>query len=154
MNFLKYVEHSAENLQFYLWFKDYIKRFEELPEGERDLSPEWTQAQEEAEVTAYRAQLKQKSLTVEAHEILKSKNLIVETEASTSEKQDSLAESRDGSSDAKRESETAGSGDRPKSGFRSTKTGLSHSTEAAFEDAGCKFQPCEFIQVMIISCKY
>ncbi|CAO2650909.1 Nn.00g092060.m01.CDS01 [Neocucurbitaria sp. VM-36] len=42
MNFLKYIELSAENLQFYLWFRDYSKRFDELPESERVLSPEWT----------------------------------------------------------------------------------------------------------------
>lgn len=42
MNFLKYIELSAENLQFYLWFRDYSKRFEELPQSEKVLSPEWT----------------------------------------------------------------------------------------------------------------
>lgn len=41
MNFLKYIELSAENLQFYLWFRDYSKRFAELPESEMVLSPEW-----------------------------------------------------------------------------------------------------------------
>jgi len=42
MNFLKYIELSAENLQFYLWFRDYSKRFNELPDSEKALSPEWT----------------------------------------------------------------------------------------------------------------
>jgi hypothetical protein len=42
MNFLKYIELSAENLQFFLWFRDYSKRFNELPAGEKALSPEWT----------------------------------------------------------------------------------------------------------------
>ncbi|KAH7399128.1 hypothetical protein DE146DRAFT_613381 [Phaeosphaeria sp. MPI-PUGE-AT-0046c] len=41
MNFLKYIELSAENLQFYLWFRDYSKRFEELPASEKALSPLW-----------------------------------------------------------------------------------------------------------------
>lgn len=41
MNFLKYIELSAENLQFYLWFRDYSKRFDELPEAEQVLSPKW-----------------------------------------------------------------------------------------------------------------
>lgn len=41
MNFLKYIELSAENLQFYLWFRDYSKRFDELPESEKALSPVW-----------------------------------------------------------------------------------------------------------------
>ena len=42
MNFLKYIELSAENLQFYLWFRDYSKRYNELPDSEKALSPEWT----------------------------------------------------------------------------------------------------------------
>lgn len=42
MNFLKYIELSAENLQFYLWFRDYSKRFSALPDGEMILSPGWT----------------------------------------------------------------------------------------------------------------
>lgn len=41
MNFLKYIERSAENLQFFLWYRDYSKRFDELPESEKVLSPEW-----------------------------------------------------------------------------------------------------------------
>lgn len=41
MNFLKYIELSAENLQFYLWFRDYSKRFEDLPASEKALSPLW-----------------------------------------------------------------------------------------------------------------
>jgi hypothetical protein len=41
MNFLKYIELSAENLQFFLWYRDYSKRFNALPESERMLSPEW-----------------------------------------------------------------------------------------------------------------
>ncbi len=49
MNYLKYIEHSAENLQFFLWLRDYIKRFNDLPESEQSLSPIWTpQAKEEA----------------------------------------------------------------------------------------------------------
>ena len=49
MNYLKYIEFAAENLQFYLWFRDYSARFERLPGSEKVLSPEWTQAQAEAE---------------------------------------------------------------------------------------------------------
>lgn len=42
MDYLVYVECNAENLQFYLWLRDYTRRFNELPEHERRLSPEWT----------------------------------------------------------------------------------------------------------------
>lgn len=41
MNFLLYIENSAENLQFYLWFRDYVRRFDQLPENEKKLSPKW-----------------------------------------------------------------------------------------------------------------
>ena len=52
MNYLVYIEHSAENLQFYLWYRDYVKRFEALPAGERALAPIWTEQQAEAEALA------------------------------------------------------------------------------------------------------
>lgn len=42
MDFLVYIEHDAENLQFYMWYKDYVKRWDALPEGEKRLAPEWT----------------------------------------------------------------------------------------------------------------
>lgn len=41
MDYLVYVEYNAENLQFYLWYKDYVKRFNALPETEKVLSKEW-----------------------------------------------------------------------------------------------------------------
>lgn len=50
MNYLMYIEHSAENLQFFLWHRDYVARFRQVPECERDLAPEWTQAQEDETV--------------------------------------------------------------------------------------------------------
>ncbi|KAF7874126.1 hypothetical protein EAF04_002798 [Stromatinia cepivora] len=41
MDYLVYIEHDAENLQFYLWYKDYVRRFEALSDREKQLSPEW-----------------------------------------------------------------------------------------------------------------
>lgn len=41
MDYLVYVEHNAENLQFFLWFKDYSARFDALSPDEKALSPEW-----------------------------------------------------------------------------------------------------------------
>lgn len=46
MDYLLYIEHSAENLQFFLWYRDYIKRFDEADTLDTKLSPEWTQAME------------------------------------------------------------------------------------------------------------
>ncbi|KAI0838183.1 hypothetical protein F5Y06DRAFT_287321 [Hypoxylon sp. FL0890] len=51
MNYLIYIEHAAENLQFFLWYRDYVKRFNEANTSETRLSPEWTQAMED-EATA------------------------------------------------------------------------------------------------------
>lgn len=51
MNYLKYIEHSAENLQFFLWYRDYCERFDKLPASEKALSPEWSASQMDAEVT-------------------------------------------------------------------------------------------------------
>ncbi|KAI2472327.1 hypothetical protein F4781DRAFT_428578 [Annulohypoxylon bovei var. microspora] len=51
MNYLLYIEHAAENLQFFLWYRDYVKRFNEINLSEAQLSPEWTQTMED-EATA------------------------------------------------------------------------------------------------------
>ena len=40
MDYLVYVEHSAENLQFYLWYQDYVRRWKALSADQRALSPE------------------------------------------------------------------------------------------------------------------
>ena len=39
MDYLVYIEHNAENLQFYLWYKDYVRRFGTLSGNEKKLSP-------------------------------------------------------------------------------------------------------------------
>lgn len=54
MNYLIYVEHAAENLQFYLWYKDYVKRFGEAHPSDLALAPEWTQAMEDDAVAKIR----------------------------------------------------------------------------------------------------
>ncbi|KAI9746636.1 MAG: hypothetical protein M1818_000350 [Claussenomyces sp. TS43310] len=40
MDYLFYIEHSIENLQFYLWHRDYQRRWNMLSEKERSLSPQ------------------------------------------------------------------------------------------------------------------
>lgn len=54
MNYLVYVEHAAENLQFYLWFKSYEKRFAEAKASDVALALEWTQAMEDEVVARVR----------------------------------------------------------------------------------------------------
>ena len=41
MGYLLYVAHDAENLQFYLWFQDYSRRFFAASRAEQALSPLW-----------------------------------------------------------------------------------------------------------------
>lgn len=47
MNYLIYIEHSAENLQFFLWHRDYVRRFREAKTSDISLAPEWTEEMEE-----------------------------------------------------------------------------------------------------------
>ncbi|KAF3318792.1 hypothetical protein TWF173_005205 [Orbilia oligospora] len=42
LNYLRYIEHSPEHLEFYLWHEDYTKRFEALSDEEKARSPAWT----------------------------------------------------------------------------------------------------------------
>lgn len=71
MDFLQYIEHDAENLQFYLWYRDYVKRFFALPEHEQRLSPEWTAEQAQAEKHATEKEKKPKKMPEEAAAVLK-----------------------------------------------------------------------------------
>ncbi|KAF7517580.1 hypothetical protein G7054_g13765 [Neopestalotiopsis clavispora] len=41
MDYLLEVEHSAECLQFFLWYCNYVERWCKLPPDQRDLSPRW-----------------------------------------------------------------------------------------------------------------
>lgn len=54
MNYLFYIEHAAENLQFYLWHKDYVKRFESANTADIALAPEWTQDMQDDAVARIR----------------------------------------------------------------------------------------------------
>jgi hypothetical protein len=51
MNYLLFVEYSAENLQFYLWHRDYVQRFVQAPRSDLALAPQWTRAMEEETVS-------------------------------------------------------------------------------------------------------
>jgi len=39
MDYLVYVTYDAENLQFFMWYRDYLKRFNELSPEAQSLSP-------------------------------------------------------------------------------------------------------------------
>lgn len=41
MDYLFYIERSAENLQFFLWYWDYVQRWSTLLPRQKALSPPW-----------------------------------------------------------------------------------------------------------------
>lgn len=41
MDYLFYVEQSAENLQFFLWYRNYVQRWSALVPRQKALSPAW-----------------------------------------------------------------------------------------------------------------
>ena len=72
MDFLVYIELSAENLQFYLWYQDYVKRFAELPESEKALTPEWNaDVSENENIAATKEKLTQRKIPAAAAEALR-----------------------------------------------------------------------------------
>ena len=71
MDFSKYIERNPENLQFYLWHRDYLKRFDNLPDSERNLAPEWTVERANAEAEAARLEEKPKKVNPTAAAVLK-----------------------------------------------------------------------------------
>lgn len=61
MNYLVYIEHAAENLQFFLWYKDYVRRFGQADTADLALAPEWTQAMEDEAVAKIRKDYAEKA---------------------------------------------------------------------------------------------
>jgi hypothetical protein len=54
MNYLLYVEFTAEHLQFFLWFRSYVERFDALKATEKALSPEWTSTMQASAINKFR----------------------------------------------------------------------------------------------------
>ncbi|KAL8689317.1 MAG: hypothetical protein Q9224_004666, partial [Gallowayella concinna] len=78
MNYLIYIEHAAENLQFFLWHKDYLRRFDLLSDHERKLAPEWTVEQAEAQALASKdSPAPMKSISADAMALFKGTDFAV-----------------------------------------------------------------------------
>lgn len=138
MNYLKYIELAAENLQFFLWYKDYVKRFGALAQSEKDLSPEWTVKQAEAEALAAQSQPRPRNrLTPETAAVFRdfeSHPKISESERSNPFHTPPRTPSGESSRDGDR------FGDQSTS---ASKLSYARKAGAAFDDAGLKWQPCE-----------
>ncbi|EKG18046.1 Regulator of G protein signaling superfamily [Macrophomina phaseolina MS6] len=146
LNYLKYIELSAENLQFYLWYRDYVKRFEALPESEKTLSPEWTIEQADAEAHAAQPQVRKKKASPEAAAAFQGTDFSDVPKTADSDRANPFWDNaaRTPSEHSKNDTTDAASEhsgfDWPKSLSNST---VNHceATKDAFESAGEKFQP-------------
>lgn len=145
MNYLKYIERSAENLQFYLWHRDYTKRFNELPEGERTLSPEWTVEIAEKEALAAQNPRRTDKLSPEAAAVFKGTTFESKTHIDPTQHRENdpfgtppgtpLTNQRGAVS-----MDSSHSGDHS---ISTNKVSIVKKAEGAFEDAGLKWQPCK-----------
>lgn len=68
MNYLIYVEFAAENLQFYLWHRDYVKRFNAAPASDIALAPEWTKQMETEVATKLQREVTDKAARAAAQD--------------------------------------------------------------------------------------
>lgn len=69
MDYLKYVSRDAENLQFYLWLRDYTERFNTLKDSEKSLSPEWKPTNDEKKAEEHTTRRSNKILSGEVKDV-------------------------------------------------------------------------------------
>jgi hypothetical protein len=148
MNYLKYIEHAAENLQFYLWLRQYTEKFNALPDSERALAPEWkmTQAESDKLVSETTRTMKISADTVAA---LKGTGLDSTPKIAESEKPNPFGtpeRTPSEESDRTPPMSMVGSED-ARSGWMSTFSGNTDDTRKraadAYGEAGLKWKPCK-----------
>jgi hypothetical protein len=140
MNFLKYIELSAENLQFFLWFRDYSKRFNELPASEKALSPEWAGDNSNAEVKPAA-----KAVNPEAAAILAGSDFASEQKIEESEKgSNNPFFTPPRTPNSVERPEGAKSFDSYDDSFSTGRVDHAKRASGAFESAGLKWKPREF----------
>lgn len=147
MNYLKYIEHAAENLQFYLWHRAYTKKFEALPASERILSPEWTLSKAESEALASQNTARQMKVSADTAAALKGTGLDSNPMIAENEKSDPFfTPPRTPSGESKRQDATSMfSGTESRSmGWDSmdNSKSMKQRVEGAYDEAGLKWQPC------------
>jgi hypothetical protein len=138
MNYLKYIEMSAENLQFYLWLRDYSKRFNQLPESERALSPAWSGDKSNGEPKSG-----PRVFAPEAAAILKGTDFANDAKVSESEKAGSnpfFTPPRTPNSQEHREGASFDSYD---DSLVTAKVDHTQRADGAFESVGLKWKPCK-----------
>ena len=136
MNYLKYIELSAENLQFYLWLQDYTKRFEQLSEHEKALSPEWKGIVGDIPATAPHLNSQRELFPTKAAESHCEPGSEYHSNSSFSEKEDLLYTSPISDQDGAEKS--------PGAALINDRAHVKHlkNFEEAFDEVGVKLQPC------------
>ena len=145
MNYLIYIEHAAENLQFHIWYRGYCNRFAALPPKERNLSPEWTVEQAEAEALAQSSSAAVKKVSPETAALFKGTDF-ASGKVSVAELAPNPFHTPPITPVVDRQSfvrtESGWSDD--VSTLKSTNKSFFKKAAGAFEGADVKFQPCEF----------
>jgi hypothetical protein len=143
MNYLKYIEYSAENLQFFLWHRDYTARWESLRESEKTLSPEWKPSNADPDGITLASPARPKRVAPQIMEVLKNTDFADQPKDVTPDPFYLHTPNKSGSFDDKHEMSEYGSS------FGDEKTLLSSSasyqrlaTDQAFDEAGMKWKPC------------
>jgi hypothetical protein len=147
MNYLKYIEYSAENLQFFLWHRDYTARWEALKESEKALAPEWKPANVDSDGLILPSPVRPKRVAPQIMEVLKNTDFADQPKGFTADTCYVHTPSKSGSFEDKRDL-----GSEYGSSFGDDKTLLSSSAsvqrtiaDQAFEDAGMKWKPCTML---------
>lgn len=143
MNYLKYIEFSAENLQFFLWYRDYSSRWDALPASEKALASEWKASAADADIYGA-SPARPKRVPPQIAEVLKNTDFADAPKVTidradpfnTPPKAESFDDKRDLASDY-----GSSVGD-DKTLFSSTASSHRVMAEQAFDDAGMKWQPC------------
>lgn len=145
MNYLKYIEQSAENLQFFLWLRSYTQKFNELPESERGLSPEWTMTIHEAEQAAAQPENRKMKVSADTAAILKDTGF--DTTVTETEKDPFNTPPRTPSSDTRPEhnaaSEISSLDDKSTWSSGQRTADVRRKAGDTYEEAGLNWQPCE-----------
>ena len=148
MNYLIYIEHAAENLQFFIWHKDYLQRFNNLAASEQALAPVWTPEQADADSNQTATAPKQQ-ISADTAAVFKGTDF-AHSHASVKEVKgnpfNTPPRTPVGDAQSIAASEVAWSENGSTLNMSRT-TGGSHQKQAAdaFEGADVKWQPCEWI---------
>jgi hypothetical protein len=130
MDFLKYIELSAENLQFFLWYRNYSRRFNQLPASEKTLSPEWTSERSAGDAKPKPAENK---ADYEVAVILEGTDFATEPQT----------ENANNPFFTPPHTPTTGSIASYEESTTTTKTSHKQRASTAFEGAGLKWKPCK-----------